>query len=369
MVFIVEYVWLDADKTFRSKTRVLSDNLSSTRTLPNVSDIPRWNYDGSSTGQATTESSEIILVPSFVCWHPLFKDIECFHADMAIIVLCESYNTDGKPALGNTRANASSIFDADKAAEPWFGFEQEYFLSLTPLISESFGTQIDNRGKSYCGIGKWNMHGRVIAQKHMFMCIEAGLTISGINAEVAPGQWEFQIGPLCGIEAADQLLVARFLLERICESEGVDVNWQPKPFENVNGSGCHTNYSTKATREGTGQADGITIITEHLRHLEKHHMAHMKAYGEGNASRMTGKNETSKYDVFTSGVGDRTASVRIGNDVHQARKGYYEDRRPSSNCDPYTVSSMIFNTTVVQPAKKDSGESKICSLTHVQIDL
>jgi glutamine synthetase len=373
MPIIAEYVWLDADKTFRSKTRVLSNILTNTKeganNLPPLTSIPNWNYDGSSTKQASTGSSEITLIPCFSCWHPFFTNTDKSVIEAAILVLCESYTSDGKPAIGNTRYYAKAVFDTDKESEPWFGFEQEYFLSCTPLINESFGSYLDNRGKSYCGVGKWNIYGREVAEKHMLACLTAGLTISGINAEVAPGQWEFQIGPICGIEAADQLIIARFILERICEKEDLDVNWLPKPFDKVNGSGCHTNYSTKATREGTAKANGITIITEHLRHLEKHHIQHMKAYGDGNELRMTGTNETARYDVFSSGIGDRGASIRVGNDVHKSGYGYYEDRRPASNCDPYIVSSMIFNTTVVEPMKKNIGESTVSSLIDIQVHI
>ena len=71
----------------------------------------------------------------------------------------------------------------------------------------------------------------------------------------------------------------------------------------------------------------------------------MEVYGSDNNLRMTGNHETASYDKFSSGIANRGASVRIGNINYDNKKGYFEDRRPSSNCDPYLVTGKIFETT------------------------
>jgi glutamine synthetase len=182
---------------------------------------------------------------------------------------------------------------------------------------------------------------------HLDACIYAGLKISGINAEVAPGQWEFQIGPAEGIEAGDHLWMARYLLERITEDFGSEVyiEYHPKPLQGINGSGCHCNYSTNEMREGREDKKGIEFIYEAIKKLEDNHDAHMKVYGADNDQRMTGLHETSSYKKFTYGKANRGCSVRIGNKTVEEGRGYFEDRRPASNCDPYLVTSKIFETT------------------------
>ena len=178
--------------------------------------------------------------------------------------------------------------------------------------------------------------------------MKIGILISGINAEVAPGQWEFQVGPCEGIVAGDHLLMARYIIERLAEYHNFEINYHPKMLEGKwNGSGCHANYSTLNMREGTKSKTGLAYIYEAIHALEENHDKHMKLYGVDNDKRMTGSHETSQYDKFTYNVGDRSSSVRIPTVCMTDKKGYLEDRRPASNCDPYTVTSLIYETTVL----------------------
>jgi glutamine synthetase len=273
------------------------------------------------------------------------------------LVLCDTYHPDGTPLNNNYRPQAKALFDAHSEEEPWFGIEQEYFLMKT-RNNNTMGLDVEpipvghnghklhgEQGQYYCSVGAENAFGRDIADAHMVACLHAGITLSGINAEVAPGQWEYQVGPCTGIQSADHVWMSRYLLERVSEKMGVRVCWDPKPLKgDWNGSGCHTNFSTKEMREGTEGKSGLVYINEAVERLSKVHTEHMAVYGSGNEERMTGVHETARFDVFTSGRADRGASVRIGNETAVNGKGYFEDRRPSSNMNPYLVTAKLFET-------------------------
>ena len=228
------------------------------------------------------------------------------------------------------------------------GLEQEYTLfnldKRTPL-GWPVGGFPGPQGPYYCSAGADVAFGRPIVEAHYKACMYAGIKISGINAEVLPGQWEFQVGPAVGIEAGDHLWMARFLMFRVCEDFKVSVSFEPKPIEDGdwNGSGCHTNFSTEAMRAEGGYKAIIAAVEK----LGKKHDEHISVYGEGNEKRLTGKHETASYKVFKYGVADRGASIRIPRDAEREGKGYFEDRRPASNCDPYVVTGKIFKTCCI----------------------
>jgi len=248
----------------------------------------------------------------------------------ATYVMCEVLNANNEPHPSNTRASARHIAD-----EWWFGFEQEYFMYKDGRpLGWSAKKEPRPQGDYYCG----RNIGENIMKEHTDACIEAGVSICGTNAEVMLGQWEYQIGAGGSIHMSDDLWVARWVMERICEKHGLSVSLDPKPIEgDWNGAGCHTNFSTKYTR-GHG---GDEFIFKACMDLDKVHKEHMKEYGEGNERRLTGLHETQAIDTFSWGVSDRGASIRIPWQVDKDKCGYLEDRRPSSNCDPYRVSRKL----------------------------
>jgi glutamine synthetase len=333
MVFLAEYIWIGGNNELRSKCRVMGGY-----DRDSVSFYPDWNYDGSSTGQAIGSDSEVIMKPKAVFKCP-------FRQGENRMILCDTYLPNGEPHATNHRAGAVEIFDQKLEEEPWFGLEQEYFLidlkTGKPLGCES---SIPEQGQFYCGVGGGNALGREVVEEHLEKCLYAGLRMSGINAEVAPAQWEFQIGPSLGIEAGDHLWMARYILNRVCEKYGVRVDLTPKLIKEINGSGCHANFSTKGMREGTAEKTGLELIDEAIMKLSKKHLEHMMIYGEGNKERMTGHHETASYDEFSFGRANRGRSVRIGNDTISNNRGYFEDRRPASSCDPYLVTAKMFET-------------------------
>ena len=338
MKSLVEYIWIGGNNELRSKTKVYDTHIT------DINQLSNWNFDGSSTNQASGVDSEIILKP-----RALFKDP--FRGGDNKMVFCDTYYPDDEPLENNFRNWANDIFNTKLDEEPWFGLEQEYFL-INPVTNKPLGFppsgEPKEQGQYYCSVGTGNAFGRNIAEEHLDACVKAGIKISGINAEVAPGQWEFQIGPCVGIEQGDHLWVARYLLHRVCESYNVIVDLEPKPVKgDWNGSGCHANYSTRNMRKGTDENNGLYFIDSAIEKLSKKHMEHMNVYGENNRERMTGEHETASYDKFTDDVANRGSSIRRGNDTVKNKCGYFEDRRPSSNCDPYLVTGMLFKTTVI----------------------
>ncbi|XP_065850496.1 glutamine synthetase nodule isozyme isoform X2 [Euphorbia lathyris] len=334
---IAEYIWIGGSGLdMRSKARTLNEDISDPEKLP------KWSYDGSSTGQAPGEDSEVILCPQAV-----FRDP--FRRGKNILVMCDAYTSSGEPIPSNTRYNAAKIFSHPDvvAEEPWYGIEQEYTL-LKKEVKWPFGWPSGGypgpQGPYYCGVGADKAYGREIVDAHYKACLYAGINISGINAEVMPAQWEFQVGPVVGISAGDEVWVARYILERITEIAGAVLTFDPKPVQgDWNGAGAHTNYSTKSMRsEG-----GYEVIKEAIEKLGSKHKEHIVAYGEGNERRLTGRHETADINSFSWAVANRGVSVRVGRETEKASKGYFEDRRPASNMDPYIVTSMIAETTIL----------------------
>jgi glutamine synthetase len=330
---LAEYVWIGGTgMDLRSKTKTMN------KVPKGAEDCPLWNFDGSSTGQAAGEDSEVILRPVKIVPDP-------FRKSPHILVLCECETPDGAPAIKNTRREAKKLFDQDPKAKPWYGLEQEYTLfendGRTPYGWPKGGFP-GPQGPYYCGAGAGKAIGRPIVEAHYAACLYAGLEISGVNAEVMAGQWEFQVGPCEGIDSGDQVVLARYILERVTEEFDVCVSLDPKPIPgDWNGAGCHCNYSTEAMR----QDGGYKVILDAMKKLESKHAEHIRAYGAGNERRLTGKHETASMDKFSYGVADRGASIRIPRFTERDGKGYLEDRRPASNIDPYAVTSMIFQTT------------------------
>jgi glutamine synthetase len=328
MTFKAEYIWIDGTEPtakLRSKTRVLADG----------AELPIWGFDGSSTNQAEGHASDRVLKPVFSCPDPI-------RGGSDLLVLCEVFNIDMTPHPSNTRALLRPIAEQFAAQESWFGIEQEYtfFSGARPLGFPAGGFPAP-QGGYYCGVGADEIFGRAIVEKHLDNCLAAGLAISGINAEVMPGQWEFQVGPASPLDVSDHMWVARWLLYRTAEDFGVSATLDAKPVKgDWNGAGAHTNFSTKAMREGY---DPIITACESLG-AEGKAVEHVKEYGYGIESRLTGQHETAPWNEYSYGVSNRGASVRIPWQVEVEKKGYIEDRRPNANVDPYVVTRLIVNT-------------------------
>jgi len=334
----VMYIWIDGTReNLRSKTRTLDKE----PTKPE--ELPIWNYDGSSTEQAEGRNSDVYLKPVAIYPDP-------FRRGKNKLVLCETFTHEMKPTLTNFRNKCLDVMTKAAAEIPWFGIEQEY--TILDQDMHPFGWPKNGfpgpQGPYYCGVGADKVYARAVVEAHYRACLYAGIMIAGTNAEVMPAQWEFQVGPCEGIRMGDDLWMARYLLHRVAEDFGVVISIDPKPMPgDWNGAGAHCNYSTQAMRD----AGGITVINEAVEKLSKNHALHIAYYdpkeGADNARRLTGRHETSSILDFSSGVANRGSSIRIPRQVAQEGCGYLEDRRPSSNCDPYLVTEIIVRTTVL----------------------
>ena len=326
-VYRAEYIWVDGTeptKKLRSKTKI----------VPKGEEPPIWGFDGSSTNQATGDRSDCVLQPVFVTNDPIRGGDDK-------LVLCEVMLVSGDPHPTNTRRACAELAKRYSSFDTWFGIEQEYtfFKGSRPLGFPDSGGFPAPQGGYYCGVGSDEVFGREVVESHLDLCLKAGLKISGINAEVMPGQWEFQVGPLNAPEVGDQLWVARWLLYRAGEPFGVSATLYPKPVRgDWNGAGAHTNFSTKQMR------DGWEPIMAAIEALKGRHDLHIANYGADIELRLTGLHETASYKEFSYGVSHRGASVRIPWQVAKDKKGYIEDRRPNANMDPYVVSRLIIET-------------------------
>lgn len=230
--------------------------------------------------------------------------------------------------------------------DPWFGLEQEYCLMKSYGVEMQWpygwpvGQYPSPQGPYYCSVGAQNSYGREISDLHYKACLYAGVKIYGTNAEVMPGQWEFQIGTVSGIDIGDHMWMARYLLSRVGEFFNVDISYDPKPVKgNWNGSGCHTNFSTNETRNDKNLKDTNKMIEA----LKDVHYRSILLYGDKNEERLTGQHETSSMTTFSFGKGNRAASIRIPKRTEIDGKGYIEDRRPAANIDPYVICSSLFS--------------------------
>lgn len=344
---ILEYVWLSGQNThhdIRSKCKTwYTNDVNAIK----VTELPVWNFDGSSTAQAKGLDTEILIKPVGIYPHPFIQGTP------ARVVLCECYLPNGQPTEDNTRRVAASVFEHEKAAgeEPWYGMEQEYVLMKD---GRPYGWPVDGvpppQGPYYCSNGANVALGRKYSLEHYQKCLQMGLKISGTNAEVMPGQWEYQVGPCRELECGDHVVLSRWCYLRVLEAASepnLDISFDVKPKKgDWNGSGLHTNFSTTKTR-ADGGLDEIHKMFGRLALTFPHDIIF---YSEDNNERLTGIHETSKLSEFTFGVGTRGTSCRIPNEVKANGKGYLEDRRPGADADPYLVSARLFASACGVPA-------------------
>lgn len=332
---LVEYVWVDHDGQMRSKTKVIYQ-----KRPPKLEDLnlPFWHFNDD-VAKSGGGKNDIVLKPQSVFPDP-FRGGEC------IMVLCDTYNSDLTPLQSNTRHDAVKVFNVWGNQKPMYGMSQEFFLMEKngPLgfANVCHSTPLThNASDFYCGSGGNNAYGRECVESAFKRCILSGINVTGMHPEGAPAQWKIN---LCaeGIAAADQLVMMRYILNRTAEMHGYWINYSPKPMLHWRGSGCHVNFSTNDMRDD----GGYSVIEAAIVKLEKAHQKHIDNYGARNDLRLMNMGGASLFDTFTHGVGEGNVSVRIPNETFTKKRGYFEDRRPGANMDPYVVAALILETSL-----------------------
>ncbi|XP_037506277.1 glutamine synthetase-like [Rhipicephalus sanguineus] len=333
------YVFVDATlENVRSKMRVLSYEPLSPE------ECPKSTFCGKGTGQwpDADVNSELYLVPVALFRDPFLKGRNK-------LVLCEVLNSDDQPNETNTRRPCKMAMEAAKDEEPWFGIEQEYVLlerNGLPIGWPSQRHALKGTQEYFCAVGAENIAGRQVADAHVKACSYAGVKLYGSNGEAVISQWEYQIGPLPGVEAGDHLWISRYILQRVAEDFDVVVSFEPRPFKSseVPGGAGHINFSTKSSR-GEG---GLDWINKAITKLELNHELHLAAYDprkeKSNEERLKGNLLATPQREFSAGVASKTVCVRVPRQTQVAGRGFLEDRRPGANVEPYRAMQALVQT-------------------------
>ena len=349
----LEYIWVGGNSELRSKVKVEYFNNDVDKTQLNVNQVSLWNYDGSSTGQATGEDSEVLIKPCRL--YPNTNNSENEGFVSSYYVLCDTYTPDMNPHPTNKRYEVNRLFEEHgETYNPMFGIEHEFFildektrhpLGFTSRISNGYSEKFEPenpQGQYYCSVGSENAFGREFLNEALSLAVQSGVRVTGSNIEVCPGQVEIQVCNY-GIAAADDSTMLKYILSKLGERYGYIIEWGAKPVKgDWNGSGCHVNFSTTQMREEGGYQEILSAIER----LREKHQEHIAVYGDDNCERLTGLHETSDIHTFSYGVANRGCSIRIPRSTEAKNCGYFEDRRPSSSADMYLVTGKLFQTSV-----------------------
>lgn len=344
---LAEYIWLGSTGSdLRSTTRLLDKKPSCVEELPIV------DVDGSASGQATSDSCEIFLKPRKIFSDPFRKGDH-------ILVLCDTFlppllgdfePTDQlQPHPSNNRAPCEAVSRKAAGSEPMFAVEQEY-LVLDPATGQAIGwggqglAPHEQHLRGLCGPGWPGLSGapancRSFAEQHLAYCLHAGVKIAGMAAPHAYALLTYEVGPCLGVAMGDELWMSRYILLRLAQRHNVGVSWDPHHAPGEGGSlACRVKFSTAETRQ---PGIGMFAMQQQIANLEALHMQHMLAYGAGRARQLPGG--------FSCGVSNNTCTIMIPSKALIGRCGYYVDRRPGANMDPYLVTMLLVSSALGVP--------------------
>jgi glutamine synthetase len=347
----VEYLWLDAKHHTRSKMRTLylshdeAADISLDDPASALRVIPRWEFDGGATGQATAGGRECVLEPVHAIRHPFpLRPLSI----PTWLVMCELRIGSGRIHPTDTRAMTRHSFENSaviRDQRALFSAEQEFFF-FDKATKAPHGWTIKStlpRDEYYCGVNRSLKVEREIINELYEKCLACDIPICEASQEVSPAQWKYRIGPAPAPLIGDLLYFAKFILFRLCERHDLYPAFNPKPIKgDWNGSGCHFTISTRHTRHSVKDpADssrfscGSARIREITDKMSDNHEDFMRSTGSKNIERLTGTHNTSNFRTFSIGINTKSASVAIDS----SGRGL-EDRRPGANVDYYTILSL-----------------------------
>lgn len=343
--FKIEYIWLDGSKpvqNIRSKTQIIY--LSDRQESVELSDIPPSYFDGSCTG-AEIESgfSELLLIPAHISPDPQRSD--------GIIALCEVFKADGTVPASNSRRRLNSLWSDSSIHQPTIGFDQQYLILKDGIPLNWKSSKINkSRSEYYCGVGADNCLGRDFAEDHLNLCLSAKIPITSLLAENSVAKWSFKIDhPNTGVvAAADNLIVARFLLQRLGEKYGYDISFDQNPFgSRYDQSLMVSRFSTKQMRD----EKGIEYIRKYYNYISSSSVIkesssfYNRAYDNGFLNNV---------ELFSDFDFANNKILKIPFPVLISGRGYIEDRSPLADSDPYSVSCFLLDSLLKSEIKESS---------------
>lgn len=306
---IVDYVWIGEDGDLKSKTKIFY------KIIERVDELPVFSYD--SILSNSPESSEIFVYPKRLFRCP-------FRRPYGAIVMCDTHNSKNT-LVDNHRHRAKKIFSTFADQKPYFGLTQMF--SIATIGIDDNQENKNELSDKYCSVGAQNVIGRDISEDHLEACMYAGINVSGTNVGKHLGEWEFHLHPSEGLDAADQLWIARYILEKTAEKYHTQIIYDAHPDAK-----CYVSFSTQSMRE----EGGLNVIMSTIEKLKIKHREHLKYYGC----------DTSKFDEFNCAIGNRKASIRVPTNTYKNKRGCLEDRRPPANMNPYLVMTKLLESSI-----------------------
>jgi glutamine synthetase len=364
---IVEYVFIDRHKNTRSKTRIISPRYEITDTKKNNPQfsIDVMYIDGYISGLCELDNDiELVLLP-----RGIFNDPFSINTSKRkyLLCMCEVMTLEGLPHITNNR---SKLFQTMKNINdkllienknntiektfPLFGVEQEYVI-LKNLKTDNDFSNDKNQNTFGCDDYKANATiGRNIAMEHMNKCLDAGVKICGINSDIGPLQWSFQLENCDPFMFCDNLWISRYILSRIAELHNITISYDPKTFGNYcTNTKINVIFSTYEMRQENGIVAINSAIEKMLtKEIETETDQQDKGINAINTilqilnEKAKKQNNDIDLNKCVHSKTNNKSTIEIPTNVKMAKSGYLIDKRHKSNSDPYLICSNIIDSVL-----------------------
>ncbi|TKC18749.1 type I glutamate--ammonia ligase [Robertmurraya kyonggiensis] len=198
-------------------------------------------FDGSSIeGFVRIEESDMYLYPDLDTWVVFPWTAE---KGKVARLICDIYNPDGTPFLGDPRNNLRRILkEMEELGFTDFNLGPEPEFFLFKLDEKGDPTLELNDAGGYFDLAPTDL-GENCRRDIVLELEEMGFEIEASHHEVAPGQHEIDFKYADAITACDQIQTFKLVVKTIARKHGLHATFMPKPLFGVNGSGMHSNVS------------------------------------------------------------------------------------------------------------------------------